>query len=65
MKLLLTGESGMLATAIKSINGVSEALIDTSNLNIFTNDFHYIGDKMVKNAEWDITDDENYYQLSK
>lgn len=67
MKVLLTGESGMLANAIVELNKIEKdfTLIDTSSLSRFENQYHFIDGKRVKDSEWNILDDENYKILDK
>lgn len=66
MKILLTGESGMLGSAIyNKLKHATAAyqFIDTSDLIKFINQFHYYNHKLVKQPEWDITVLSNYEKL--
>lgn len=66
MKILLTGESGMLGSAIKKhLTNFPEQyqFVETTDLIQFTNQFHFINGFQVKPSEWNITIHDNYKKL--
>lgn len=65
-KIFITGSSGMLAQSlINKINNCDEySLLDTSGLEYYSNDFHFINNKLIKNKELDITNKDMLNELS-
>jgi len=68
-KLFITGESGMLATSIiKALENYTQErfeVMDNSDLAEYTNDFSYLGNKLVKVKEVDVTNKKVLNKITK
>jgi len=66
-KILITGDAGMLANSFISRinNDINFEIINTKEFEFYTNDFHYIKNKLVKKKEFDITNENILKQIEK